>query len=465
MLTAEEAQEHIKHTLGGATPSDELSMMDLVNQAGRHLCRMHPWRWLERRFAELDSEKNVGGIRLPQDVQSILAVRHQAGYYQEMKVVGLDYVHQLRLINALSPSASEYPWYGALAHQAARVPNLVAYSDAFDQSPWATSDGTIDTVANVAVDPFTDLTTAMSLADGDATAVSTQTQAIKPMLLTDATYYVASIVMRPDPVTTTTPPKAGFMVHTESPSSGGLQSLGEIQWGTTPWQDAPTFTLIGATTGGATARTPIPVGEGYYEFTVSGYLHQLDENYGRLLVSIQPGRALFSASSGTTDATVTTGKVDVSRVWCHEGYLPRDYVKTGATVTVPRRREPVLEVVPIPTTTAVGELGLIYRGEWGDAETDQDELTLPDGGWLDVLYIQVLRAFTKGWEEEGEGTIEPRLLSVEKGPICMAAKESDGQLNNNYGQRRGTAMQLSRIGRRWHGNHLVGGITAGPTLP
>lgn len=438
MLTAGDAQEHIRHTLGSEM-SSEVSHMDVVNAAGRYLCSMHPWQWLDRRATLLDLEAGLGYVRLPVGLSSLYAVRGTTSAANDIVLGGLDALHKLRL-----NSGTEYPWRGAVTRRVMPVRNLLRYSNAPGQSAaWAYSDGTGAVSNNSFIDPHLGTTTAATVSDSDATATSALTQTIPAHLLKDATKYAVSVELAPSPITTTTPPKSGFLVSTPSPGSGGLQTLIEIQWGSTPWQDAPTATVIGDNTGGAVALDPVPVGQGVWRFTVSGYTHQLDENYGTLRVSVQPSRAAWSADSGTADVT-QTGTVAFIRAWAHEGVLPFDYEETASALTVPQRAEPVLEVNPTPTTTSIGALSALYRADWGEATDDDDELTLPYEGWLDTLYIQIVRAYARGWEEETMGTLDARLAQIESGPIALRAKQRDGMIQPSVGQIKNGAWAMAK---------------------
>ena len=437
MLTAGDAQEHIKHTLG-TSMSSEVSHMDVVNLAGRYLCSMHPWQWLDRRETTLDLEAGLGFIRLPAGIASLYSVRGATSAANNITLGGLDTVHRLRI-----NSGASYPWRGAVTRRVMPVQNLLTYSGAPGQTgSWSYSDGTGTVTSNVTTNPHTNTTTVATVSDSDGTAISTLTQTIPAHLLRDATKYTVTVELAPHLITGSNPPKSGFMVSTPSPDSGGLQTLLEIQWGTIPWQDAPTATVIGTNTGLGVALDPVPVGQGVWRFSISGYTHQLDENYGTMRVSVQPARAAWSAASGDADVT-QTGTVSFVRAWANEGMLPYDYSETASEISVPRRAEPVLEVEPTPTATSIGALSALYRAAWVDATDDGDDLTLPSEGWLDTLYIQIVRAYARGWEEEGQGSLDVRLAQIEDGPIALRAKQIDGMIQPTSGQIKNGAWAMA----------------------
>lgn len=445
-MNAGDAQNHVRHTLMGRTMSSEVSAMDVVNQAGRFICAMHPWNWLKKRAALLNLESGLGFVRLPRDIGSLLAVRGATSSANGITLMGLDGVHALRL-----DGVSAYPWAGAVARRTLPAQNLLKYSEALNQTAaWEYSEGTGTVTGNAAVNPYTGAQTVTTVSDDDAATTSALTQTIGTELLRDATTYTAWLAIRPEPLETTTPPKTALWVHTESPLSGGLQTLLEIQWGQTPWQDPPTVTVISTNTGLATALTATPAGDGFWLVGLSGYTHELDRNYGRLLFSIQPSRAAWADASGSEDVA-QVGTVSVARCGVNEGLVPFDYEETGPTIDVPRRLEPVLEISPVPSATSVGALSVLYRAFWADAEDDDDDLALPSEGWLDTLYIQCVRAFARGWEEEGQGSLDARLAEVYRGPIYLAARQHDGRMQPSRGQSKNTAMDMASWGDsgRW----------------
>lgn len=69
-----DAIKQIQHTLDG-DPAPELSARRLINEAGDFLCRMHPWKWLERGSVTLAAVADQAFIQLPSDLASIVSSR------------------------------------------------------------------------------------------------------------------------------------------------------------------------------------------------------------------------------------------------------------------------------------------------------------------------------------------------------------------------------------------------------
>ena len=57
-LTAGELESYLDMNLGGSVPPG-ISLINLVNQAGRYLCNLHPWRWLMSRPMHLDLRAKI----------------------------------------------------------------------------------------------------------------------------------------------------------------------------------------------------------------------------------------------------------------------------------------------------------------------------------------------------------------------------------------------------------------------
>lgn len=439
MLTAGHARNHIRHTLAGSLGSD-ISELDVLNMAGRFWGGMHAWQALERRVAILTLGAGETFAVLPNDVQQVQAV--YAGDNPRLPV----YLGSMEEVQERRGSGVQGLAYTAcVRRRTLPVPNLLAQSEALNVSPpWAYTDGTGVVVANAAEDPFTHTISADTVSDSSVIAVSTFTQKVYPAVLADGKYTFTA-TLRPEPVTGVSPPKSGVLIHSESPLSGGTQTLLEVQWGSTPWSDAPTATIIGTNTGGAQSLTPVAEGEGYWRFTLSGYSYLKAENYGRILCSVQPTRASFASASGTEDVT-QTGVVAIARLQLNAGTSTAPYEATGATIQARARLEAVLELDRSPSTTSTTGLQLIYRGSWVDVVNDEDELPIPD--YCEPLYIQIARAFARGWEEEDGGALDQRLALIKSGPVFRDAASVDGMTQATFGNMgRGSALKMARASR------------------
>ena len=106
------------------------------------------------------------------------------------------------------------------------------------------------------------------------------------------------------------------------------------------------------------------------------------------------------------------------------------YSDSGAAVPVPR-----MELFPCPVNSggsgsshevADCKVSIVYRRSWTQitASTDTGSVfVLPQ--WLEPLYLQCVRAFTRGYEEEDIATTNARIAEVTNGPLFMTAVQRD----------------------------------------
>lgn len=108
------------------------------------------------------------------------------------------------------------------------------------------------------------------------------------------------------------------------------------------------------------------------------------------------------------------------------------------------QRKPLLELDYTPGSTDADAITMVYTGWWEDLAATGDTVQLPVDGWMDLLYIQICRAFARGWEEEDSGLVDQRLALIATGPVFKAAVDHDGMIQFTRGQMRNTAVQMAR---------------------
>lgn len=104
------------------------------------------------------------------------------------------------------------------------------------------------------------------------------------------------------------------------------------------------------------------------------------------------------------------------------------------SVPVPR-----LEIWPEPTTNDSEKFRLSYRAKWKEVTTDGQTLAIMPH--TEDLFIALLRAFARGYEEEDQATLGQRLAEIEAGPVFAAARKQDGRQQRDYGPLRGGWLQ------------------------
>lgn len=112
MLTVEQCARIIEHELGGQ-PASQLSILDLVNEAGEYLCYSHAWKWLEGLEATVNLVANQNYVTLPADFGTIVSMRPTNSLTRSLTLVTLDYLLELRTSTV---NTTTFQWYGAILH-------------------------------------------------------------------------------------------------------------------------------------------------------------------------------------------------------------------------------------------------------------------------------------------------------------------------------------------------------------
>lgn len=100
---------------------------------------------------------------------------------------------------------------------------------------------------------------------------------------------------------------------------------------------------------------------------------------------------------------------------------------------------PILELHPVPQFNGPQSILLDWRAGWRrvTAQTDQAQaLPLPADGSCDLLYIKLLRAITKGFETEHEGSMEDLLDRLRASSVFKDAVRLDTRRQSYRGQLR-----------------------------
>lgn len=104
------------------------------------------------------------------------------------------------------------------------------------------------------------------------------------------------------------------------------------------------------------------------------------------------------------------------------------WVRTAANV----RAVPHLELWPA-SSSAEEEMVIFYRGGWVEVADDDDDLSLPQAGWLDPLFIEVFKAVVMGHEESEGGSVDDRLAKLQMGITFQKAAERDALFQPDHG--------------------------------
>jgi hypothetical protein len=133
--------------------------------------------------------------------------------------------------------------------------------------------------------------------------------------------------------------------------------------------------------------------------------------------------AARSADSSSVDDTAYIGSI----IW-----VPSASASGG--VSIPR-----LEVWPPPGTNTSSAFSIHYRADWTDLTNDNSLLPIPAVFGMELLYLRILRAVARGWEEEDSVGMLSRLQTAHDWPEFHDAVRADGSVQTSFGQMRGGA--------------------------
>ena len=132
-------------------------------------------------------------------------------------------------------------------------------------------------------------------------------------------------------------------------------------------------------------------------------------------------------SSGDADMTAPTTGGSYAKVPAATFYFAIAYTNTGSASPTPR-----IELFPTPKDSTGSassheavdcKMTIWYRRAWAQVTTPSSVFSLPQ--WMEPLYLQCVRAFTRGYEEEDLATANARLAEVVAGPLFMVAIQRD----------------------------------------
>ena len=99
-------------------------------------------------------------------------------------------------------------------------------------------------------------------------------------------------------------------------------------------------------------------------------------------------------------------------------YFAVVHTTSGATSTV--APYPVIDVYANGTTPTIK---IRYRRGWTKINNDGDTFLVPD--WVEPLYLQCVRAYARGYEEEDVASMNARLGEIRQGAQFAAAAQRD----------------------------------------
>lgn len=100
---------------------------------------------------------------------------------------------------------------------------------------------------------------------------------------------------------------------------------------------------------------------------------------------------------------------------------------------------PRLEIYPTPSDDTASAFTIFYRAELPAITSDQEFVSIPS--WLELPFIQLLRAIARGYEEEDEESMQARIARVRMSAEWADALRRDGMVQPDLGIQRGGAVE------------------------
>jgi len=504
-LIAEKCIEHIKHALPGL-PGSPIEPLEMVNQAGRWLTSVHPWEWLKGRTVDLELRKEIVVKKGQWDVSTKTL---EATGDKNLLIGTEDFSTTLAPWTiqsgcTVTPNSTTDPLGGTTG-------SLLADTDAVNQSE-------LRYATNVASGMQDDTVHVWSVHIKQSTALTTgfRVTQIGGVTAADVTVEFTWSTSTCSVLTSTAPPIAA--VGTCTAVTGGWWRLtlaiqfdkddstditmrlipdrvaatqlatyfwgAQLEIGSTVTAYSPSFTdyefLAGdqiEITGGTGITTGFyevasktdnsrivlkesPITTDVTDNTIAGTL--ANEHVGLPTDFDFQRIEAFAATNGLTNTFNLTSRqflldlrtsrpsISTLNFWGAVGYFLDN--KAGGAEAVPR-----LEFWP-PVQSKRRALRIVYTAGWRTLTADSDILQLPSGGWMDLFFLEVVKAVARGYEKDHEGVSMMDQLSAlrrsdafhdlkvrdgmsqrTRGPIVNGALEMQGRISSHFDQERSVA--------------------------
>ncbi len=116
-----------------------------------------------------------------------------------------------------------------------------------------------------------------------------------------------------------------------------------------------------------------------------------------------------------------------------------------------------IEIWPTPVTTDSDEFTFFYRAGWVYLTEDTQYIAIP--AFMEPLYIQLVRAYALGYEEEDQASMMKRVDAIYASSVYRIAMEQDARIQSNYGQLMGGAASNTVYGV----NKFARSVVSGPS--
>mgnify|MGYP003579071396 CR=1 FL=1 len=158
------------------------------------------------------------------------------------------------------------------------------------------------------------------------------------------------------------------------------------------------------------------------DFTIQPYSIDLPDDLRDIISIVR--------TDGTARHLTLTSLEEVLRV--REDTGANDFHWYAAISYVGNPPTPILEIAPGAGSAVTGAFRMFYRARWQRLTNDSTHVAIPE--FCETLYLQIARAFARGYVREDQGSLDARLQEIQLGPVFLAAKRSDGSIQPSVGK-------------------------------
>jgi hypothetical protein len=101
---------------------------------------------------------------------------------------------------------------------------------------------------------------------------------------------------------------------------------------------------------------------------------------------------------------------------------------------------PRLEIWPTPSSNDLAALTIFYRAGWEKMTGDTDIVEIPE--WMESFFIQLVRSFARGYEEEDASSMSERLAEASMSPLFISSIRRDSAIQPDLGPQQGGHVQV-----------------------
>lgn len=425
---------YIRYTLGVA--ASELTTgteLQILNDSLRELENCRGWKFLEGVSRPLSLKVGEPSVKLPTDFREIVALETNPSLLNNIVLSSWDEILQLRT-NSIQSWGGYYR--ACVRSEFPVTKNLLGFTEDLSNAVWVAG-APITVTADQAISPAGE-------SSGIADEVSSSTgggnmyQEVPSSLLIDGQDYIYSIFLKRN-----TANASRISVQQIGDGGGQASTVAPRTVGDITWSSAGVPTISGTSEGGGihTVRSQV-IGDGWYRLSVAVTWDARESFPGQgLRVYLLPD------TEGSSNSLYAWG-AQLEEVEIHEDPYPTRYESNVSDYTANTQApEWVLSIWPTPTSDSIGNFAIVYRRKLPTIASESDTIPIPD--FLEPLYNELVRVFTRGYHEEDVMHLHSRLETLYASKLYEHAVRQDATAQNTFGPMRGLAATSGKSYRNW----------------